>query len=299
MGTFRCECGFSYRRIGPDETDARRYEFDQIRSFGDAWYAKLRELISRGDQTPAQIAQALGVSFYTAKAEISRIEKARKANAPMKQRYGPRSLNGLASKGLDVRDIHRGRWSKIVAENPKANRTALRGIEPLTYSWLLKNDKQWFEDNSPRRTIYGGGGRWVVDWSKRDKEHSATVFETAERLLTAPGRPVRVSHTKIAREVGIVTLVRVNAGKLPLTMRALEEKSETATSFAIRRIRWAADCYRKERIPAKRWQLKLRAGVNNTMACKPTVRAAFDEDTQALREMNEQGWGYPASGSSG
>jgi hypothetical protein len=42
----------------------------------------------------------------------------------------------------------------------------------------------------------------AIDWEARDADLSAAVRRSAERLMSAPGRPVRVSAEAIARDTG-------------------------------------------------------------------------------------------------
>jgi hypothetical protein len=106
-----------------------------------------------------------------------------------------------------------------------------------------------------------------------------------------------MSRTGLAKRIGILAVVYKNSDKLPLTNNALDEVSESITSFAIRRIHWATDCYCQEQVQAGRWKLQTRAAVTNKMAHYPEVEAAFEECVHLLREMNEYGWEDPAKGS--
>lgn len=44
VAIFRCECGFSYRRAGPDKVDSDRYRIGQIVSYGQIWEDAFREV---------------------------------------------------------------------------------------------------------------------------------------------------------------------------------------------------------------------------------------------------------------
>ena len=129
-----------------------------------------------------------------------------------------------------------------------------------------------------------------VNWSERDEKYTADVRETAGKILNAPGRPVRLSRTGIAKELGILAVVFKHAEKLPKTNIALNKVSESIPAFAIRRIRWAAECYRKEQVPATRWKLQIRAAVGHEVAQDPTVEAALKDCSRMLRKMSEAGW---------
>jgi hypothetical protein len=126
--------------------------------------------------------------------------------------------------------------------------------------------------------------------------YSAAARETSAKMLTAIGRPVQASRTAISKSLGILAVVTKSSAKLPLTNKTLDEVSESVTAFAIRRIRWAANCFRQEQVPANQWKLQTRAAVSNEMARDPEVRVAFEDYVRALREMDEAGWEASAEG---
>jgi hypothetical protein len=289
LGTFRCECGFSYRRVGPDTTDQRRYEYDRITSYGDAWYEKLREMQTAGNRSRGEMALALGVSPNVVKAKIKRLKSSDESGV------SPTQLRKIGRPRLDFselgyRDKHRERWLDVVAKNPEASRTEHRRTAAEAYNWLVKHDKEWLEENSPERRGRIGERRSPVNWKERDKEYSSAARNTATAMLTTPGRPVRASRTAIAKNLGILAVVFKTPAKLPLTIETLDEVSESITAFAVRRIRWAADCYCEEQVPAVRWKLQIRAAVSNNLARDSKVKVVLEECAQALRVMSESGW---------
>ncbi|HZH30232.1 MAG TPA: TnsD family Tn7-like transposition protein [Pyrinomonadaceae bacterium] len=287
MGTFRCECGFSYRRTEPNTTDERRFEYDRVMSFGETWYDKLCAMLAAREHSLREMARVLGVSRIVLGAEIDRLEKARESGRPLAPRFTNRCAPLLCESNL--RENYRKKWIEVRTENPNASRAKLGHIAHEAYIWLLKHDNKWLEENSPKH-LKSGSQRRKVDWSKRDEEYSAAVRKTAANMQSAVGRPVWVSRTGLAKKLGILAVVDKNSAQLPLTINALNEVSESITSFAVRRIRWAADCYHQERVPAGRWKLQARAAVSNKMARDPELKAACEECVRALREMNEAGW---------
>ncbi|WCF07759.1 TnsD family transposase [Paenibacillus thiaminolyticus] len=48
VGTFRCTCGFSYSRRGPDQSEEDRFRRGRIKSFGSVWEARLKEYLKLG-----------------------------------------------------------------------------------------------------------------------------------------------------------------------------------------------------------------------------------------------------------
>ena len=286
-GTFSCKCGFSYRRIGPDTSDERRYQYDLLLRFGEAWYEKLRELRA-GNRSREEIAQALGVSILTIQGEVRRLKKSIESGMPLKQRYQCPRMNPTPVDP-EVRDRQRQQWLEVAAANPNAGRSMLANQASHSYHWLFQYDKKWLRENSPER-LGSSGKKPRVDWLERDKNYSTDVRKTAAEMLTAQGRPVRASRTGVLKKLGILTVVTKNSAKLPLTNKTLDEVSESVTAFVIRRIRWAADCYRQEHFPADRWKLQTRAAVSNEIARNIEVKTAFDECSKMLREMSESGW---------
>jgi hypothetical protein len=241
-------------RAGPDITDERRYQYDRIMSFGEAWYEKLQEMSAAGSYSRSEMALALDVSVNTIESQTKRLKMLSESGLPPthRQKLGrPR----LLLSDSECRDKHRKRWYDRVAENLGASRTEHRRAEPEAYNWLAKNDKEWLEENSPDRVIVYGR-KSQVDWFERDEKHSAAVRETSAKMLTALGRPVRASRTAIAKRLGILAVVTKDSAKLPLTNKTLDEVSESITAFAIRRIRWAAHCYRQEQVMADRWNYR-------------------------------------------
>jgi hypothetical protein len=284
-GTFRCDCGFTYRRIGPDSADERRYQYDRILTFGEAWYKKLRGLLPNRKKDLPEIAVNLGVKVNIVMREINRLKESAKTGQILVRSERRRS----ALNELELRERHRMSWQKVVEENPNLGRQALRLIEGCSYSWLTRNDREWLETNSPARLV-GHGTEPRVDWLERDETYSIAVRQAAERILNTPGRPIWASRTGIASELGILAVVHKRSGKLPLTNKALYDVSESKTSFAARRIRWAADCFREERIAPNKWKLQSRAAVSNKMAANQEIKAVCEECIRMLNEMREHGW---------
>jgi Tn7-like transposition protein D/TniQ len=299
FGVFGCGCGFCYRRKGPDARD-RRFEYDQVVCFGELWYRKLSDAIAVGDHDLPQLARTFRVLPSTLAVEISRVKKANNLEGLVRNRFRgerigrPRKTRGMTESYL--RSVYRTRFKELALEKPHAGRSALRKIDNEAYMWLLKHDKSWLDQNFPRLRCPGPGIR--IDWSERDQRFSCAAQETAAKMINVSGRPIRASKTAIARELNILAVVTKHANKLPLTVRVLSEVSESEQDFALRRIRWAADCYRQELVPASSWKILQRAGISNAgMARNPLVIAFIKEYASELRNINECGWESSTSSS--
>jgi Tn7-like transposition protein D len=195
-----------------------------------------------------------------------------------------------AGKRIDLDEtertmIYRQQWQRAVEENPAAGRKALRKIEPAAYEWLIRRDAQWFDAASPPYRPRPKP-RPIVDWKQRDADFAAAARIAAENLKQTPGRPVWITKTAIAKAIRALATVTNRAHLLPLTISVLEKLSETIEEWAIRRILWAADCFRRENRQVSSAQLTTRAAVSNAVASRPEVQPTLIEVLRELR-MNK------------
>lgn len=286
MGTFRCDCGFVYRRIGQDNSHEARYTLSRVMSYGPVWEAKLRELYSSGNLSLNERAERLGIARSTFGKWAARLNLSKTIDYKTAQSEEhistPRVRKKLLAKDRSPEN-YREQWLKVLKNNPEASRTELRRKAPTAYNWLIKYDKEWFNSISPQWKPTVTKPR--NDWPKYDAETSVIVKDVAARMRKTDGRPVRVSKTALSRELGISALVK-RPGLLPLTIKALEESAETHVGYAIRRIEWARECFEKEKKYAKYWDLVGRATLSYSIATIPEVKTAIEDALLRLNPMN-------------
>jgi hypothetical protein len=188
-----------------------------------------------------------------------------------------------AGKAIILKN-NREEWLSVRKKHPRALRTDFQHeIAPRLYQWLKKYDGDWLSERCPPPYRRVGSAR-QVDWKKRDIELSQKVRASAKRLKVIKGRPLRISKQAIGRELDELTSI-TNKGswiKLPLTMSALAEVVETPLEFAVRRVQWAADCFRDEGIVPAPSTLGLRAVIKHHLWSHPEVKAAFQTALQSL-----------------
>lgn len=168
----------------------------------------------------------------------------------------------------------RAKWISTTRQAPKTTLKALRLNLPREYAWLRRNDAEWLKRHSPltRRRARPTSG---VDWKKRDAEYAVAVRAAATRLRNNSGRPVQVTRAAIGRAVGATTLLRQKLQKMPLAAQVMAGLVETRVEYAVRRVRWAAECFTRERTMPRPWQLVLRANVYSLRSV-PEVKSAVD-----------------------
>jgi len=277
VGTFSCECGFSYARSGPDSLPEDRFRVGRMISFGPVWEAMLKLLWEDSSLSLSEVGRRLGVDPLTIRRHAtrlglpsSRLSRKSKPLGPAARLKGTRHSETLVEK----RRVCRAKWLAEMRQVPKTALGVLRRKLPREYAWLLRNDPDWLRRHSPPprgRTRSTSG----VDWKKRDAEYAVAVQAAAARLMNNLGRPVQVTRTALGRAVGTVTLLRQKLRKLPLTAQALAMVVENRVGYAVRRVRWAAECFIREGILPRTWQLVLKANVYS-LRNVPEVKSAVD-----------------------
>ena len=141
---------------------------------------------------------------------------------------------------------------------------------------------EWLEQHLPVRKVKKLPSSYGVNWEERDAELAIKAKHSAEQLKKSSGRPAHITISSIGRDLGQKGLLQHQLHKLPQTAQVLTEVVETYEEFAIRRIWWAADCFRTEGIYPKRTKLLLRASVSQKIATTPQVSSAIEEALQSL-----------------
>lgn len=280
-GIFRCCCGFAYYRVGPDRSAEARFEMSGCIAFGEVWGRALRQMHEEGGYTNEELAARLGVRPEIMRAKIAGLRLTATSEEAATERYDEttkiRAKIGRPKTVVDptLLESNRKILSDEIAANPDLGRQGVYERVKTTFIWLRRHDREWLEAHLPaRRTPKGPGVK--IDWRARDAEFATAVRGEAERLFNAPGRPVRVTATGVAKRVGKLALVSKHGDKLPQTVEALKEVAETVEDYAVRRVLWAADCCRKEGLRLSPTLLQIRAAVSTKIAKSQVVKSAID-----------------------
>ncbi len=255
-----------------------------IKVFGSKWETRLQTLWEDETVSLRAMARQLGVDPLTVKRQALRIglpfpRPVNICSRPeIRQKISPLSLQSSEKASLEA---YRATWLATTQANPGEGIKMLRSKAPGVYTWLYRNDKVWLQAHAPSsKKPKLQPSR--VDWEKRDLQLAEEVKLAALLLKNLPGRPIRVTTSAIGREVSQLALIQKHLDKLPLTANTLLEYVEAQEEYAVRRVHWAAEKYRREHIYPHRWQLVKHAGVER-LARKPQVEEAIDA---ALRSLN-------------
>lgn len=238
----------------------------------------LRRIVQSGDHIPPAILHALLLNFlgcdvgsFFLISPIDLTRRSRKTNLVVK----PLSREHLRRRrDVDWNSL-RAKLRTCVRENRSAGRSQLTTIVGVAdYSYLFRYDRKWLEANLPPRKP-SPGPPCRINWEQRDDELAARVISTAANLIDMPGKPVRVSATAIAKELGVLHVIHKRPNLLPQTIRAISGAAETIEGFAIRRIRWTALRHKEEGIRVSRTELQIRSAVSTPLWQSQIVQAAI------------------------
>jgi len=283
IGTFACACGFVYSRTGPDTKQDDQFKRSKIKAFGSLWETRLQILWEDETVSLRAMACQLGVDPLTAKHQALQIglpfpRPVNICSPPkVRQKISPPSLQSSEGASLEA---YRATWLATTQANPGEGIKILRSKAPGVYTWLYRNDKEWLQAHLPSRNKPKARPS-RVDWEERDLQLAEEVKVAALLLKNLPGPPIRITISAIGREVGQLALIQKHLDKLPLTANNLLEHLEAREDFAVRRVHWAAENYRRKDIYPRRWQLLKHAGVER-VAEIPQVKEAIDAAWRAL-----------------
>jgi hypothetical protein len=181
--------------------------------------------------------------------------------------------------------MNRVAWLSLREENPEAGGKLLRSLLPRVYMWLYRNDRDWLKAYMPPRQQTLSPSR--VDWESRDTQWAIAAKLSAERLKNAPERPVQITVAAIARDISQLANIQKHLDKLPLTAQVLAEVVETREQFAVRRVEYAAECFRQENVYPKEWQLVRRAGLRPDMEAVQQVKEAIAAALESLDPLGK------------
>lgn len=289
MGTFACECGFVYVRIGHDTSTEDRYKIRRVESYGALWEETLTKLWFDSSLSIREIWERVGLGQrVTLNKQVARL------GLPF-PRVGPRGISGPSTPGPvttyfckhvpspQALSVYRREWLEGIRKSPAA-RTITALIQDkalaLVYRRLLKHDTEWLNANKPENdrsaltSVFAS--RSENYWEQFDSRLAPEVEQIAQRLREKVGRPVRVTRRAIMRKIALRTQAFRPLSKLPKTNEVLAKYTETRLEFTIRSIQWSAAQFREESIVPTRTKLMARVGVGPKYWNRDAIKRAAD-----------------------
>lgn len=242
VGIFRCACGYAYMRVGPDWSPMVRYYAGRVLEYGSVWDQALKRLWKDADLKVEEIADRLGVTPPTVRAQVVRLRlPLRRPSARYCESRTHRWQQPQAIHRASERESQRQEWL-IVREKRQLNAEALQRKRQLQ-RWLRRHDREWFlRHGVPRGKRFPVEvAREQINWEQRDQMFAQLVETTIQRLKASAGKPRRITRTYIIRETGQLRLIAPHLRRLPKTRELLVSAVETEEEYLKRRAAWAVD----------------------------------------------------------
>ncbi|WP_080671158.1 TnsD family Tn7-like transposition protein [Pseudomonas putida] len=170
-----------------------------------------------------------------------------------------RSVVGGPSAWMDARFLRERSERRVAFEADYHTRDAhnCRG-----YRWLYRRDKSWLSNLIAERGPHRDGRSDTSGmFALLDASLSDQIQRCAHYIRTLPGKPVRLSRTRIGRELHALSRFEKQLSKLPLCAAALASSCESSEAFRIRRLDWARAVLYSERRSITRSALYRTAGI--------------------------------------
>jgi hypothetical protein len=254
-----------------------------VRIYGPLWEAKLKEIWSNPLISVREAARMLGTDAGVVRGQAKRLGLSDPHTctkiAPSQVTRDVGQIHAVHIVGPDLLKQYRSNWLLAIEEHPNSGmRQLIRKYASKEYQWLHRHDKEWLKMHSPILEQRSIPPRPQVDWVQRDKQFATEIHSFALTLKNTHSHPVRTSNELLLSNIKQKGLIQRNLHKLPLTAKTLEEFSETKEEFALRRIHWAAESFRRENLLPSRTSLSKRAGVWNAQKRWPSIERAINDE---------------------
>ncbi|WP_258036675.1 TnsD family Tn7-like transposition protein [Pseudomonas putida] len=148
-----------------------------------------------------------------------------------------RAVHCGPSAWRDARFLRERRQRRTAFENDYRH---LHAHQCRNYAWLYRCDRIWLTDRTANGgSVHASRADSAGAFAVLDSQLAEQVRDCAQWLRGVDGRPVRITRTRIGRELHVLSRFQKQLAKLPLCARALEEVCEPAEQFHLRRLLWA------------------------------------------------------------
>ncbi|SDD69895.1 TniQ protein [Sporomusa acidovorans] len=246
VGTFSCSCGFVYSRRGPDSSPDNRYKIGRIKSFGSVWKEKLK-ILAQQELSARNIARMLKVDTKTVQ----------------KYSNSETHLNSCSNLELeqDISSRKKDEWIKLCEQYSDESVTFLRKLKPSLYTWLYRHEREWIFNNSSQINRKRKSHNQRVNWEERDAQICKKIRQEVTKILSADGKPMRISVSFLGKRLGILSFLEKKINKLPQTKEYLRLAVENIEDYQKRRIIWAVKVLYNENKSIVAWRVKRKAGL--------------------------------------
>lgn len=259
---FACTtCGFTYRRIGPDSGKEDRFRVDSVLTRGPIWEASLQEMLDDSALKIGDIAQRLNIDKGTLTKYL--VENGLGSLSTDNESHQDQSIFPSQVKNQEE---YRALWEEAYKKFPEAKVSELT-IDPIlrrAKCWLLKHDREWYEENKPETKRHkpnkiGRSPKYLArDRRNLDIQLAEKICLAATELVKQTGKPIRITQKAICSRLDQLNCF-TKLKRSPLARKTLSAFIESYEVYAIRMVEWWVAKYYQERgaLPTKSELVKL------------------------------------------
>ena len=236
LGNFKCRCGFTYRRPGPDRDGITRLTCPTIIETGEQWSSEFRKCWNDENLTLDDIGERFGLTRHRIKMAGIHL------GLPLNRRGRAIGIPPGRRRWRNwdqLKETVRSRFLRCLRDHPRATRTDLqKKFASREWKLLRKYDPEWLELVAPpskEATLKKNGGH-RNDWEQFDKELAAKVLTAKNSLLEADGPPRRITKTSILHQLGLRSFWCEK--DCPRTKAEIDAATETRPERAARKLMW-------------------------------------------------------------
>lgn len=250
-GVFACTCGFRYSGGGDGFPSVSSLRLHRVIAHSPCLHQRAAELAKAGCSVGA-IASQLQLHRKTVQQWLS---------------AGDRQRSPSVRRDLTA---DREAWLNLVKLNPQCTLKDLRTKASTLFSRLYAHDAVWLKSVPLQRHPHRPQVRQDY-WLGRDEAMAIQVSTLAEEIRQRTPA-VRVTLSRIGRELGVLNTFRKKLAHLPAVVNVLATSLETVEAFQLRRFQSALE---KSSLGVSQSALMKAAGLRRQKT-RPTVLQAID-----------------------
>ncbi|MBD7911968.1 TnsD family Tn7-like transposition protein [Clostridium cibarium] len=221
LGIFKCECGYSYTRLGPDKDISDRYNKRTVKSFGQVWIKGLKDNIEKRIYNISDLMRIMECDSKT----IGRYAKDLGVFHLLNSRMKTYTVKKEKARRYDekLEPFYKADIVRYIKENPNAIRANVEKKLSKQCAWMHRYRKEWLDSVMPKQVNRHIDCRKVnqyVDWSDRDNDISEKVLSIIDEIRKKDMN-IKITVSLISRELKLPIMKYVY--KLPKTELVLKD----------------------------------------------------------------------------
>jgi hypothetical protein len=215
-GIFVCTCGCRYSAGGDGYPAVERMQLHRVIAHSPHLQRRVVDMAATGCN-PGEIARQLRLHRKTVQEWLNPARK-------------PKSRNTEEAVLAD-----RKAWLALVRNNAQSTLRELRVLALALFSRVYAHDAAWLKSVTLPRKPYRPQVNHE-EWESFDQALARQVADQAEEIRRRVPQ-VRVSMSRIGRELGVINLFRKSLRHLPTVADVLAHRVESVEDFQIRRLK--------------------------------------------------------------